>query len=225
MQAGFLLRSTDMGWGCVAGCATVAAIVIVGSGEARADTDFRMSFDFENAPLVSRSVTPRIDLAGFSAFTSRAHMRVGHRSTLSAGLGLSPISMVTLLTFLVGEPTILPDPIINLQVPATFTYFVQGVGREGVYGFTGPRFMIVPVLPCANAAERCPNGRADAFGFGPAGELGLGYQFNRGAAWRASISYMHAWLAPLGNTGETRAFDGIYHGVVLSFGGITDAIK
>jgi hypothetical protein len=215
---------------CFVGRAFLLGGVVVVSlllpGRARAGpTDFRFSFDLESGPMFSRQTTsPRMDMAGFSSFTARSHMRVGHNATISGGLGLSPISVITLMTFIVGEPVILPDPIINLQVPVTFTYFFRGVGQYGPYAFGGPRFMIVPVLPCVNGAQRCPDGRGDAFGYGPAGEAGVGYQFNQGAAWRASLSYLQARLFPLGRTGDTQAFDGIYHGVILSFGGITDAL-
>ncbi len=221
VQAGFLLRELAV----KPFVAAVAAGLVIGLTPALAHAaDVRFSFDLENAPLFSRSATTRTDMAGFSSFTARSHMRIGQRMTLSGGLGLSPISTLTLLTFLAGEPTVLPDPIINLQVPVTLTYFFQGVGRKGLYAFGGARFMIVPVIPCVTSGVQCPNGRDGAFGLGPAAEAGLGYQLDRGAAWRISLSYMHAKLAPLGNTGETRAFEGMYHGVVLSFGGITDKL-
>src|SRR5688572_32022051 len=117
VQAGFLLELLLMRWLALA--VPTFLLVCLLPKDAHAGPEYRFSFDLENAPLFSRSATMRTDMAGFSSFTARSHMRIGERMTLSGGLGLSPISTLTLITILAGEPVLLPDPIINLQVPVT----------------------------------------------------------------------------------------------------------
>jgi hypothetical protein len=201
-----------------------AVLALVLFTPSRAHGDVRLSFDLENAPLVSQSRERRTDLAGFSSFTARAHMRIGRNGSISGGLGLSPIAAASLfVSYVLEDAVIFPDPIANLQVPVTFTYHFNGVGETGPYALAGGRFMIVPVLPCANQATLCPKSRADVFALGPAAEVGLGFQLSRGASWRASLSYVQARLSPLGDN-ATEPYNGVYHGVMLSLGGITDKI-
>jgi hypothetical protein len=126
---------------------------------------------------------------------------------------------------MLDEAVFLPDPIINLQVPLTAYYVFKGVDRESVYLFAGPRFSIVPVLPCVDDPGKCPSGRSNAFAFGPMGEAGIGYQVGDGAKWRISVAYLHARFFPLGNAAaDTQPYSTMYQGLAIQFGGITEVL-
>jgi hypothetical protein len=205
------------------------AFCVSAAGTARADPERRLSFELEAGTMfgrrIARDPSGAQDIAGIGAFVTRLHYRIGERTTIAPGLGMSPMSAILVLTALAGDPVALPDPIMNLQVPVTFYYVLSGVHREGLYFFGGPRFSIVPVLPCADDAKKCPAGQSKAFAFGPVGEAGIGYQIGDRAKWRVSAAFIGGRLYPLGNSGaDTQPSSAFYQGFAIQFGGITEVL-